>query len=67
MQKKLYRNRKDKVLGGVAAGLAEYLNVDITLVRLGFVLLGLADGAGLLLYLAMWLVIPEQDADTQWS
>lgn len=65
MQKKLYRSRENRVLGGVAAGLAEYLNVDITLVRLGFLLLGLADGAGLLLYIAMWIVVPEQDTHTQ--
>ncbi|MBN2471102.1 MAG: PspC domain-containing protein, partial [Anaerolineae bacterium] len=40
-------------------------NLDITLVRLGFLLLGLADGAGLLLYIAMWIVVPEQDTYTQ--
>ncbi len=65
MQKKLYRSRNDRVLGGVAAGLADYLNVDIALVRLGFLLLGLVDGVGLLLYIAMWLVVPEQDTHTQ--
>ncbi len=62
MQKKLYRSRTDRVLGGVAAGLADYLNLDITLVRLAFLLLGLADGAGVLLYLAMWIVVPEEGA-----
>lgn len=68
MQKKLYRNSENSVLGGVAAGLAEYFNVDVTLVRLLFLVLGLtADGAFVFLYLAMWLILPEKSANEQWS
>lgn len=68
MQKKLYRNSEGSVLGGVAAGLAEYLNVDVTLVRLIFLLLALSvDGAFFMLYLAMWLILPEKTANEQWG
>lgn len=74
MQKKLYRNTENGKLGGVAAGLADYFNVDVTLVRLVFVLLGLFDGAGLLLYAAMFFIVPEaperavvrQTIDQEW-
>lgn len=56
--KKLYRSITDKVLGGVCGGLAEYFNIDSTLVRLAFVLFALTVDNGLLLYLILWLVIP---------
>ena len=56
--KKLYRSKSDKMLGGVCAGLGEYLGIDPTLVRLGFVLLALLAGHGILVYLIMWIVVP---------
>ncbi len=58
--KKLYRNMKDKMLGGVAAGLGDYLNIDSTLVRLGFVALALMGGPGIVIYIIMWLVVPPE-------
>ena len=58
--KRLYRSRSDRMVAGVAGGLAQYLNVDPTLVRLGFVVLSLAGGPGLLLYIVMWIVVPEE-------
>jgi phage shock protein C len=58
-EKKLYRSKNDRMLFGVAGGLAEYLNVDPVLVRLFFVLLTLGNGVGLLIYLAMAIVMPE--------
>lgn len=58
--KRLYRSRSDRMIAGVAGGLAQYLNVDPTLVRLGFVVLSLAGGPGLLLYIVMWIVVPEE-------
>ena len=61
--KRLYRSEQDKALGGVAAGLAQYFDLDVTLVRMLFVLLALADGVGILLYLAMWLIMPEESAE----
>ncbi|HLV36305.1 MAG TPA: PspC domain-containing protein [Spirillospora sp.] len=58
--KKLYRSRRDRQIAGVCGGIAEYLNVDATVVRLVVVLLTLMGGPGLLLYLILALVIPEE-------
>jgi phage shock protein C len=49
------------VIAGVCGGLAEYLEVDPILIRIGFVALTLAGGSGVLLYLISWLVIPEAE------
>jgi phage shock protein PspC (stress-responsive transcriptional regulator) len=51
------------MLAGVAAGLADYLDVDPTLVRICFVALTLLGGVAVPLYLAGWLLIPDEDAD----
>jgi phage shock protein PspC (stress-responsive transcriptional regulator) len=56
------RDTRRAVAGGVAAGLAEYLDVDPVLVRLGFVLLALVHGLGILFYLACWVLMPRRDA-----
>ncbi len=56
--KRLYRSGKEKMLGGVCGGMAEYLNVDPTLVRLVWVLFGLT-GSGVLAYLIGWVIIPR--------
>lgn len=61
--RKLYRSRKDRMIAGVAGGLGEYLNMDPTIVRLLFVLFALAGGPGLLVYLVMLLVVPEEPLD----
>lgn len=58
--KKLYRTAHDKKIAGVCGGLAEYLNVDPTVVRIIFLLLLCCVGGGGLLYLIMWLVMPER-------
>jgi len=58
MEKRLYR-KKPGVLGGVCNGLAEYLDIDVTIVRLLWVLSILVVGFGVLLYLVMWIVVPE--------
>ena len=63
MEKKLYRSRNDKKLGGVCAGIAKYLNMDVTVIRLLWVLVTLFAGAGLLAYIVCALVIPEEPAD----
>ena len=57
--KRLYRSSKERILGGVCGGIAEYLNVDPTLVRLFWVLFTLAAGSGLLVYILAWLIIPR--------
>ena len=59
MEKKLYRNSQNKILAGVCSGLAEYLNIDPTIVRVIWALVGLS-GAGLLAYLICALLIPEK-------
>lgn len=58
MQKRLYRSREEKIIGGVCGGLAEYLNVDPTLVRLALVLITLFAGAGIIAYLVLWVIVP---------
>ena len=58
--KRLYRSKTDTMIGGVCAGLANYLNIDPTIVRLVFVLMLLLGGHGLLVYLILWLVIPQE-------
>jgi phage shock protein C len=58
--RKLHRSRKDKKIAGVAGGLAEYFNVDPTLIRVLFVVLAIFGGAGLVLYLAMWIIVPQE-------
>lgn len=60
--RKLTRSRGDKFLGGVCGGVARYLNMDPTLVRVLWVVLSLVtSGAGLLVYLVMLFVVPEED------
>lgn len=60
MEKKLYRSKTDKKIAGVCGGLAAYLNMDPTVVRLICVLVCIFAGAGLLAYLICALVIPEE-------
>lgn len=57
----LRRSRTDRILGGVAAGIARYFGVDPILIRLGFVLLTIAGGSGVLIYLIAWVIIPEAE------
>ena len=57
-QRRLYRNPKDKVLGGVCSGLANYFDIDPVIVRLIMVVLFLGAGIGLLAYVIAWIVIP---------
>ena len=58
--KRLYRSRHDKVLGGVCAGIADYLHVDPVLVRLLWVIFALIMGTGIIAYIIAWIVIPEE-------
>lgn len=58
--KRLYRSRDNRMLGGVAAGLGEYLETDPTLIRLLLALSFMLGGTGILVYLVMWLIIPEK-------
>lgn len=58
--KRLVRKKEDRMFFGVAGGLADYLNIDPVLVRLIFVLMTLTGGPGLLLYIALAIVMPEE-------
>lgn len=58
MQKRLYRSRTEKMVGGVCGGLGEYFEVDPVLVRLLMVLLILTPGISILLYIVAWIIIP---------
>jgi phage shock protein PspC (stress-responsive transcriptional regulator) len=60
----LRRSVKGRMAGGVAGGLAAHFNLDVTLVRLAFVALTVLGGAGVPLYAAAWLLVPEEGSDT---
>ena len=59
----LRRCTHNRMIGGVAAGAADYLNVDPNAVRIGLVVLTLVGGLAVPLYVAAWLLIPEEDAE----
>jgi phage shock protein PspC (stress-responsive transcriptional regulator) len=59
----LYRPRDQGMLTGTAAGIASYLGMDPTIVRVIFVALAVLGGAGLPLYLAAWLLMPEEGTE----
>jgi phage shock protein C len=58
--RKLYRSKTDRKLAGVCGGLAQYFNVDATLIRVLFILLAVLGGSGLVLYVAMWIIVPNE-------
>ncbi len=58
----LVRSRHDRMIGGVAAGIARYLGVDLSIIRIGFVVLAIVGGLGIPLYLACWLLIPDESS-----
>jgi len=64
MDKRLYKSREDKMLFGVCSGVAEYFDIDPTLVRLGTALLILS-GAGVLVYIVAAIVMPEKPMTSQ--
>jgi phage shock protein C len=57
--KKLTRSSRDRKIAGVCGGLAEFSGIDATVIRILFVILALAGGPGLLVYLALWLILPK--------
>lgn len=60
MEKKLQRSRNKKVIAGIAGGLSDYLDVDPVIIRIVIVLITIFHGIGLLIYVVMWIVIPEE-------
>lgn len=65
MDKRLYRSRTNKVIGGVCGGIAEYFGLDPTLVRIITVLLIMLPGIGVLTYLVAWLIIPQRPLEQE--
>jgi phage shock protein PspC (stress-responsive transcriptional regulator) len=63
-EERLHRGGEHRMLAGVAVGLADYFDIDPTLVRIGFVALTFLGGLAVPLYLAGWLLIPEEGSDT---
>jgi phage shock protein PspC (stress-responsive transcriptional regulator) len=63
MTKQLFRLKKNKMIGGVAIGLAEYFDIDPVLVRALFVITTLAWGIGILSYIVLWIIVPEKQDD----
>jgi len=59
-RQRLVRPRQGRKVGGVCLGFAEYFDIDVTLIRIAWVLCVLAGGFGLLAYLVAWVVIPEE-------
>ena len=57
--RRLYRDSDDKMIGGVCSGLAQYLNIDVVLVRILFVVLTLLGSAGIWVYIILWIVAPK--------
>ncbi len=62
-QKRLVRKESSKMMAGVCAGLAEYFNVDVTLIRIVFVAATLLDGVGILAYVILWISMPVEKTD----
>jgi phage shock protein PspC (stress-responsive transcriptional regulator) len=62
---RLHLSLTDKKLGGVCGGLGEVYNVDPVLFRVGFVLLGFVCGVGIVLYIALWMLLPRGPAEAE--
>ena len=60
MEKTLYRTENDKMIGGVCGGLGKYFEIDPTIVRLLFALLFFGFGSGLMVYVLMWILMPDE-------
>ena len=58
--RKLYRSKSNRQVAGVCGGLAEYFNLDPTLIRVLFIILAVLGGSGVIIYLAMWIIVPQQ-------
>ncbi|WP_333820124.1 PspC domain-containing protein [Ohtaekwangia sp.] len=59
VDKKMFRDPERKVLGGVAGGVASYFGIDVVIIRLLFVIFTIIGGLGLLLYIVLWIALPE--------
>ncbi len=62
---RLYRSTKQRAIGGVAGGIAEFFDIDPVIIRILFILLLLFKGGGLLIYIILWIAIPERPITAQ--
>jgi phage shock protein C len=62
--KRITRSQSDRLLGGVAGGLATSFGIDPLMIRIGFIALTVLNGFGAILYLALWLLVPNEDSAT---
>jgi phage shock protein PspC (stress-responsive transcriptional regulator) len=60
--KRLYRNKSNEMIAGVCSGIADYLDVDTTIIRLIFVLFAFLGGGGVWIYIVLWIIMPERPA-----
>lgn len=63
MEKKLYKSKKDEKICGVCAGLAKYFSIDVTIIRIAWLIAILCAGTGLLAYIICAIVMPEEPSD----
>ena len=64
--KKLYRSKTQRMICGVCGGMAEYFNIDVTVVRLAFAGLSIICGGGILAYIVVAILIPEEGAGMEY-
>jgi phage shock protein C len=57
--RKLYRSRNQRMVAGVCGGLADYFDIDATVIRVLFLILAVFGGSGLVVYLVMWIIVPD--------
>ena len=57
-RKRLFRSRSERWLAGVCGGIGDYFNIDVTVIRILFILFALVFGSGLLFYIILWIIIP---------
>jgi phage shock protein C len=67
MNKKLFRSRSDRMLGGVCGGLSVYLDIDPSLIRIFFVILAASSTLGVPLYLILWLILSTEDDTSEFN
>jgi phage shock protein C len=60
MEKKLQRSREDEMIAGVCSGLAEHFDIDVTWIRIAFVLAVMLGASGILAYIILWIVVPKK-------
>lgn len=63
--RRINRSRSERMIAGVAGGLAAYFNIDPMFVRLAFIVLALINGLGAVLYLALWLIVPNEGSPSE--